>query len=225
MTSKWQSQKRAVAQTARRMAEMGLATGASGNVSVRLPPYETTGLLAITPSGRRYSELSDNDVVVVGFDVEPVEGELAPSSESLMHVAAYRARPDVGAMIHTHGVYSTVAAVAGLEIPPIIDEMVVAIGGAIRVSEYAFPGTKELADNVCSALGERNAALIRSHGAVGVGTDLDEALDVCALTERVAQVFVLSSLLGKVGTLPPEVVKAEQAIFRMRRGSQPTARA
>ena len=223
MTSEWQLQKHTVAQTARRMAELGLATGASGNLSVRLPPYETNDLLAITPSGRRYSELSDNDVVVVDFDVQPVEGELAPSSESLMHVAVYRARPDVGAVIHTHGVYSTVAAVAGLEIPPIIDEMVVAIGGAILVSEYAFPGTQELADNVRAALGDRNAALIASHGAVGVGTDLDEALDVCALTERVAQVFVLSSLLGKVGTLPDEVVEAGQAIFQMRRRSDPTA--
>jgi len=172
--------------------------------------------MAITPMGRSYDLLQAEDVVVVDHEMEAVEGELAPSSESLLHVAVYSRRPDVGAVVHTHAVYSSVAAVASLEIPPIIDEMVVAVGGPVHVSEYAFPGTPELADNVCAALGERNAALIGNHGAVGVGRDLREAVDVCVLTERAAQIFVLSSLLGKAGVLPEEVVEAETAIFRMR---------
>ena len=62
-----------------------------------------------------------------------------------------------------------------------------------------------------------NAALIKSHGAVGVGRDLREALSVCALVERVAQIFLLARTLGKIDELPPDVVKAEQAIFEMRR--------
>jgi len=191
--------------------------GASGNVSVRLGPHAAPDILAITPSGRRNADLKLEDIVVVDFDAEPVEGSLTPSSETLLHVAIYRARPDVGAVIHTHSVFASVASVAGLQIPPIIDEMVVAIGGTVQVSEYAFPSTEELADNVCAALGERNAALIRNHGAVGVGRDLVEALDVCALTERVAQVFVQASLLGKVSELPEDVVQAETAIYNMRR--------
>ena len=220
MTSRWQAEKRAVVLAAQDMVEMGLATGSSGNVSVRLDPNVARELLAITPSGRRYSELNDEDVVVAGFDLEPIEGDLAPSSESLLHAAIYRARPDVGAVVHTHSVFASVAAVAGVsEIPPIIDEMVVSIGGAIRVSEYAFPGTQELADSVCAALGPRNAALIGNHGTVGVGEDLAEALDVCALTERLAQIFVYASLLGDVKTLPEDIVKAEASIFRMKRQS------
>ena len=199
------------------MAELGLLPGASGNVSVRLGPHAAPDILAITPSGRRNADLKLEDIVVVDFDAEPVEGSLTPSSETLLHVAIYRARPDVGAVIHTHSVFASVASVAGLQIPPIIDEMVVAIGGTVQVSEYAFPSTEELADNVCAALGERNAALIRNHGAVGVGRDLVEALDVCALTERVAQVFVQASLLGKVSELPEDVVQAETAIYNMRR--------
>ena len=199
------------------MAELGLLPGASGNVSVRLGPHAARDLLAITPSGRRNADLKLEDIVVIDFDAEPVEGSLTPSSETLLHVAIYRARPDVGAVIHTHSVFASVASVAGLQIPPIIDEMVVAIGGTVQVSEYAFPSTEELADNVCAALGERNAALIRNHGAVGVGRDLVEALDVCTLTERVAQVFVQASLLGKVSELPEDVVQAETAIYNMRR--------
>ena len=220
MSSKWANEKRLVLEAAREMAAMGLVTGSSGNVSLRVEPSGDSGeLLAITPSGRAYSSLTDEDIVIADFDVEPVEGELTPSSEALLHVAAYRARSDVNAVIHTHSVYCSVAAVAGLEIPPIIDEMMISVGGPIKVSEYRFPGSEELADSVCAVLGERNAALIKNHGAVGVGRDLRQALDVCALIERVAQVYVYASLLGKVEALPADVVEAELALYRMRQGS------
>ncbi len=219
MNSRWAEEKSAVAEAAREIAALGLVEGSSGNVSLRLEHTEREGpLLAITPSGQPYSALRDEDIVIVDFDVEPVEGELVPSSETLLHVGAYRQRSDVNAIIHTHSVYCSVAAVAGLEIPPIIDEMVVYIGGAVKVSEYAFPSTEELAEAVCDALGERNAALIRNHGAVGVGRDLRQAVDVCALVERVAKIYVYASLLGKVDTLPADVVEAEQGMFRMRQG-------
>ena len=217
MSSRWTSEKAAVASAAREMAALGLVTGASGNVSLRLDAVSEAGeLLVITPSGRAYDTLKDEDIVITDFDVEPVEGDLAPSSETALHLAIYRARPDARAVIHTHSVYSSVAAVAGLDIPPIIDEMMVSIGGPVKVSDYGFPGTQELAEKVCAALGERKAALIRNHGAVGVGSDLHEALNVCALVERVAQIFIYSSLLGKVNTLPSDVVEAELAIYRMR---------
>ena len=217
MSTRWKEQKRQVIWAAQRMAALGLVTGASGNVSMRLEPLGSTEIMAVTPSGKPYDALTDQDVVVVDFEGEPVEGDLVPSSESLMHAAIYEKRPDVKAVVHTHSVFCSVAAVAGLDIPPIIDEVVVAVGGAIKVSDYAFPGTQQLADSVCAALGERNAALIRNHGAVGVGRTLREAVDVSALLERTAQVFIYASLLGGANTLPPDVVEAELAIFRMRR--------
>ena len=189
------------------------ATSVSGFPQPRTPRE----LIAVTPMGKAHSTLKDEDIVVTDFDAEPVEGDLTPSSETLLHLGVYRARPDVRAVLHTHSVFASVAAVAGLEIPPIVDEMTVAVGGAVKVSEYAFPGTQQLADSVCAALGERNAALIRNHGAVGVGSSVREALDVCALVERMAQVFIYASLLGKVNILPEDVVEAELAIYRMQR--------
>ena len=219
MKSMWAAEKRAVVEAAREIASLGLVAGSSGNVSLRLQPAERDReLLAITPLGKPWSDLQDEDIVIVDFDIEPVEGDLVPSSETLLHVGAYRRRADVNAVIHTHSVYCSVAAVTGVDIPPIIDEMVIYVGGAVRVSEYAFPGSQELADAVCAALGDRNAALIRNHGAVSVGRDLREAIDVCALVERVAQIYVYASLLGKPDTLPADVVEAEQAVFRMRQG-------
>jgi L-fuculose-phosphate aldolase len=108
--------------------------------------------------------------------------------------------------------------VAGLEIPPIIDEMVIAIGGPVEIAAYAFPGTQELADSVCAALGDRNAALIRNHGSVGVGRDLREAVDVSALLEHAAKVLVYATLAGKVNTLPPEAIEVEKSMYQMRGG-------
>ena len=219
MSNRWSDAKRDVAATAREMAVLGLVTGSSGNVSLRLEAHDSRELIAITPSGKPYPTLNDEDIVIVDHEVEPVDGELVPSSETLLHVAIYEARPDVQAIIHTHSVFSSVAAVAGMDIPPIIDEMMITIGGPIKVSEYAFPGTQELADKVVAALDERNAALIRNHGAVGVGRDLREALDICSLVERMAQIFVYTSLMGKVNTLPADVVETELALFRMKRQS------
>ena len=170
--------------------------------------------------GGRCEQAEAEEIVVVDRDLTTVEGDLAPSSESLLHTSIYAARPDVGGVVHTHAVYSSAAAVAGLEIPPIVDEMVVALGGAVRVSEYAPPASEDVAEKVCSALGKRDAALVRNHGAVAVGASPRSALDTAILVERAAKIFVLSSILGGAATLPDEVVEAETAIFEMRRQSR-----
>ena len=208
--------KQQVAEVARRMAKLDLVSGTSGNVSARL----SDGLMAITPMGKSYEGMTADDIVVVDGDLNPVEGDLMPSSESLLHVAIYAARPDVGGIVHTHAVYSSAVAAAGLAIPPIVDEMVVTLGGAVRVSEYAPPASEEVAERVCDALGNRDAALIRNHGAVAVGADPEAALKASILTERAAKIFVLSSILGHPTTLPDEVVASEAAIFEMRRAAR-----
>lgn len=208
--------KQQVAEVARKMADLGLVSGTSGNVSARL----LDGLMAITPMGKSYEGMSADDIVVVDGNLYPVEGDSMPSSESLLHTAIYVARADVGSIVHTHAVYSSAVAAAGMAIPPIVDEMVVNLGGEVRVSEYAPPASEEVADRVCAALGNRDAALIRNHGAVAVGVDPEAALAASVLTERVAQIFVLSSILGNPTTLPDEVVASEAAIFEMRRAAR-----
>ena len=208
--------KKQVAEVAGKMAELGLVSGTSGNVSARLPE----GLMAITPMGRSYEGMSSDDIVVVDGDLNSVEGDLTPSSESLLHVAIYAARADVGGIVHSHAVYSSAVAAAGMAIPPIVDEMVVTLGGEVQVSEYAPPASEAVAERVCEALGNRDAALIRNHGAVAVGADAESALAAAVLTERVAQIFAISSIIGHPTTLPDDVVASEAAIFEMRRAAR-----
>ena len=212
----YEAARQQVAEVARKMAAAGLVSGTSGNASARLPE----GLMAITPMGGRCEEASSEEIVVVDAELTTVEGDRAPSSESLLHAAVYAARPDVGGVVHTHAVYSSAAAVAGVEIPPIVDEMVVTLGGAVRVSEYAPPASAEVAERVLSALGSRDAALIRNHGAIAVGESPSAALETAMLVERAAKVFAVASVLGGAATLPHDVVDAEIAIFEMRRQSR-----
>ena len=202
---------------AQAMAWDRLVSSYSGNASLRLAGDVRQDLVLITPSRRSYSELRAEELVVIDLEGEPVEEILMPSSEAHLHLSVYKHRPDVGAVIHAHSVFASVAAVAGLAIPPIVDEMVVALGGEVRVAQYGFPGTEELSQRAVEALGDRNAVLLKNHGMVGVGRTLPEALEVCRLVERVAQIFVYSAMLGEVHPLPQEVVEIEQGIFRMQR--------
>ena len=214
MTADRQPHKQGVADAARKMAELGLVVGTAGNVSSRVEGEP--GVMAITPSGVGYEGLTADKIVVADFEMDTLEGDLPPSSESLLHVGIYRRRPDVRAVVHTHSIYSSVLAVSGIDLPPVIDEVAVYLGGGVRVSEYGFPGSEELASNVCDALGIRKAAFIANHGAVAVGESLEEALDLCLLVERASQIYVMARSLGQVTPIPPRFVEAQKAIYRMR---------
>ena len=199
------------------MYRRGLVGAYSGNTSLRLSGVGDEGLLLVTPTHHPYYRLQPEELVVVNLDGEPVaSGGMRPSSETRVHLEIYRNRDDVRAVAHTHSIYASVAAVVGRDIPPLIDEMLLTIGGPVKVSKYAFPGTQELAEEAWAALGDRNAALLRNHGVVGVGPDIWEALEVCDLVERLAHIFVLARNFGPRAavTLPEDAIAAEMEMFR-----------
>ena len=209
----WESEKKAVIEVAQEMERKGLVVGTAGNVSLRLKDPGGRELLAITPSGRYYDSLKLDDIVVVDFAGQRVEGELKASIETVMHTEVYKARKKVNAIVHAHPAFCSAIAVAGMDIPPLIDEQVIYIGGEIKVAEYALPGSPDLAKNAVSALGPRNAVILANHGVLSVGRDMREALTVCELAEEMAKIYVSALSLGKVNTLPAEVVELEKAFF------------
>ena len=216
---KWQSERTAVVQAAQQLLRLGLVAATSGNVSMRLEGDEKEGLIAVTPAGTDYETMTPEDIVVVDYDVDVIEGETVPSSESLTHVAVYKARRDISAVIHTHSIYASVLAVAGVALPPILDELIAYLGGPVEVAEYGFPSTEDLGEKAIQAMGERNAVFIRNHGVLAAGRDMPDALRACELVERAAQIYIQARALGSVRTLPSEVVEAEVNIFRMRQGT------
>lgn len=213
--TRWLEERQQVLEASLLMEKKGLVVGTSGNVSRRLSAAEGRDLMAITPSRRYYDTLSAEDIVVVDFEAEPVEGDLVPSAETLLHAAIYRARTDVGAVFHTHSVYASALAVAGRELPAILDDQVVFLGGGISVAPYGLPASEELSTNVVSALGGHNAVILANHGAVAVGRDLRRALTAAELLEKASQVYVMAASLGQVNLLPPDIVEVGQAFFRM----------
>ena len=213
--SKWQEEKRLILETSQKMQEEGLVVGMAGNVSLRLPVENERELLAITPTRRYYDLLTIDDIQVIDFEAEPVEGDLAPSVETMLHIGIYQVKKNINAVIHTHSVFASAISVAGLEIPPILDEQVSFIGGEIKLAKYALPGSQELVANVLTALGERNAVLLPNHGVVGIGRTMRDAFTVCQLVEKTAKIYLLALALGKVNPLPTEAVEVEKAFFAM----------
>lgn len=167
----------------------------------------------ITPSGLPYENMTTADLVRMDFSGNVLDGNRKPSSEWRLHAALYLARPDCGAVVHTHSVYATAFAVARRPVLPVVEDMAQVVGGSVEVAEYSLPGTAELAQNAVSALADRGAVLLASHGLVGVAADLPEALQVCRLVEKAAQVLLLAHQLGPVQTLSPEDVACMRRFY------------
>jgi L-fuculose-phosphate aldolase len=209
----WEPQKQEVLDTAQKMSQRGFVVGTSGNVSLRFRDSGGRDLVAITPSGRPYDTMKLNDIVIVDLDGLRVEGELTPSIETMLHTGIYKARKKVNAVMHTHPVYGSIIAVAGLEIPAILDDQVTQMGGEIKVARYALSGSPEMTANVLAALGPRNAALMANHGAIALGKSMQEAFTTCQLLEKTAQIYVFALALRNVTLLPADAAEVEKAFF------------
>ena len=211
--SRWQREKKLVLETAQKMLEKGLVVGTAGNVSLRLPCEGGRQSLAITPSARHYNLLSVEEIQVIDFEAKPIEGDLTPSMESMMHIGIYEARKNINAVIHTHSVYASAVSVAGHDIPAILDDQVAFLGGQIKLAGHALTGSPEQVSSVIAALEDRNAVLLPNHGAVGIGRTMSDAFTACELIEKTARIYLLALSTGKVNLLPDEEFEAEKAIY------------
>ena len=211
--NQWQEARKTVLETALEMCRKGLVVGNSGNISFRLSPEGSRGIMAITPTSRHYDTLIPSDIPIIDFDGRTVDGKLKPSVETPMHIAIYRARENVNAVIHTHSVFASAVAVAGLEIPCILLDQIIFLGGEIKKSGGALVSTPEQITDFIRALGDRSAVLLPNHGAVGTGRTMRDAFNACELIEKTARIYLLALAAGKVNTLPEEVRKAEKRLY------------
>lgn len=175
------------------LVQKGLISGTWGNISARIP---ATQYIAITPSGYPYHLLNASHIVIVDLEGKVVQGSLKPSSELPLHLSVYQARTDISAIVHTHSVFASACAVARKPIPAIIEDLIQINGGSVNVAEYALPGTEQLAYHTAKALGNRQSVLLANHGMIGCGRNLTEAMMVCELVEKAAQIFIHSQQLG-----------------------------
>lgn len=182
------------------LIERKLVAGSWGNISVKI----TDGVYAVTPSGRGYANQKPEDIVIIDDACNALDGELTPSSESKLHTAIYNACPEAKAIIHTHSIYASALAAMRKPVPAIIEDIVQIIGGRVECAEYALPGTQELADNAVKAMKGRKGVLLANHGAVCWGKDLADALMVCEILEKAAQIAIICQSCGGAVELSSE---------------------
>ena len=195
MSKEEQEKRRGIIAACLWMNSSGLNQGTSGNISVR---HGDTML--ISPSGVPYEQLEPDDIVAMTLTGEYgsylASGANVPSSEWRFHLDIMRARPDVGAIVHTHSLYATVLGCVRKDIPA-VHYMIAAAGGPnIRCSTYATYGTAELSTAALAALEDRTCCILANHGMIATGPTLAKAQWLAVELETIAKQYYLTLCIG-----------------------------
>ncbi len=206
----YEETRRTVLEAILEAVEMKLINGTSGNIAMRTS--EDPNVICITPSSVPYKGMTAEDIAVVRMREDGVnewiEGRYKPSSEVPMHCSVLRARPDVGATVHTHSMYATICAMGkGAKLLPLTPPH--CEFAPVGMVDFFLPGDVKAANWVRDALGENGrVCLIRNHGMFAVGRNMGAAMDAAVYTEEMAQTTVFSKMLGTYEPLPEDTVEA-----------------
>ena len=193
-----------VAAYGRLILDHGLATGAGGNISAR-----EADTMLISPSGYSLAEAAPEDYVAISVSSGQITSQngLRPSSEVLMHLACYRQRPEIRALIHTHPQHTIALTSSGHDLRPMFADAVVYLGGRIPHLDYITVTTPELAAAVEKLIPGDNCIILRNHGAITVGENLKQAFWRACTVEEAARIQVLALTVGKPRFLTSEEAK------------------
>jgi len=198
--------------------ERGLIAGPDGNVSVRIARDHVVA----TPRGFSKADVEEHDLVLLTLEGTKIGGKHEASSEIAMHLAAYRARPDVFAVVHAHPPIATAFAVSGQGLPgDVLPELAIQVG-EVPLVPYATPGTDALPDAMKPFLPNYDAFLLANHGVTTLGRTLMEAHQRMESVEHSANILLTARLLGRVNALDVDDVRVLEAP-RRRVSSGPAA--
>ncbi|TWS99465.1 class II aldolase/adducin family protein [Reyranella sp. CPCC 100927] len=201
--------RRALIDTCRRMNALGINQGTSGNASVRLAGDR----FLITPSGVVYDAMTPAQIPTMTLSGRWY-GARRPSSEWRFHRDILAARPDAGAVIHTHGPLVTTLAVLRRDIPAFHYMVAVAGGDSIRCAPYATFGTQALSDLALAALDGRRACLLANHGLIAIGATLEKALALAVEVEALAGMYLRACAIGTPALLNDAQMAEALDLFR-----------
>ena len=199
--------------TTRKLHQLGLNKGTSGNVSVR----DGDGFL-VTPSGMDVDAMTAPDMVAMNFEGRlRMQGEhdRKPSSEWFFHRDILQSRPELNAVIHAHSMFATTLACLHVEIPAFHYMIAVTGGDSIRCAPYALFGSQKLSDAAVAALQDRRACLLANHGMITVGETLAEAFDIAVEVENLCELYWRALQIDK-----PHVLSEQEMVevFRSFKG-------
>ena len=200
-----------IAEIGRRLYPLGFVPATDGNISARLDG----NTVLITPSGLAKGALTPEDITKIDMEGGLISGK-KPSSEYLLHLCFYKARPDVMAVIHAHPPLATGLASAGMALDrPLTSEIVITLG-KVPLAEYATPGTTEVTDSIAGLVKEHNAIMLANHGVVTCGRDLETAFQRMETVEQAAKITLVAEHLGGGRLIPADkVLKLEEMRRRL----------
>jgi L-ribulose-5-phosphate 4-epimerase len=188
--SPYDLEKQQVVETAQRLVEKGYLMATGGNLSIRIP---RRAAFAVTPSNYDYSKMTPDDVCVLDFELNVIEGALKPSVESALHAGVYVTRADVNAVVHTHQVYASTLALINAPIPALFDEQVRFLGRSVEIIPYAPSGTGFLKNAIVKHIkNHNNAYILQNHGTLCLGHDVERAAHNVEILEKCALAYLLA---------------------------------
>ncbi len=199
--------------------ERRLLVGLDGNLSVRL----SDGLVLCTQAGCHKGLLRDEHLVVIDLAGRKVRGRGEPTSEMAMHLACYRERADIEAIVHAHPPTCVAFTVAGVSMARCVLPEVVLTLGAVPTLAYATTGTASLADSVGAAMRSHDAVMMDRHGAVTVGDTLESAFCKLETMEHMAVIMLRARQLGRIQDLPASEAVHLRQMGLHRYGGPPAA--
>lgn len=198
-------------ETARILEQKGFLSLKEGNIAIL---DREAGRAYVTPSSVRKLTMTEDMVATVDAQTgEQLEGSYKASSETLLLLAALRARMDCTAAIHSHCTYLTAYAFQGRPID-MQNTSNIALFGQIPCIPYGIPGTEDIAKGLPEALQKHNLCLLSNHGVICVGPDMDECAGILELFEDTVKTYVISCSFGSPVSIPDAALQ----IMRERMG-------
>jgi ribulose-5-phosphate 4-epimerase/fuculose-1-phosphate aldolase len=179
---------------AQRAVRCRLVINTQGNISVRDPQSRS---IAITPHDVEYDEMTAEDIVVVDYDGNVIDGSGEPSEETSVHRAVYAARPELHAVVHTEPVFTNVFGALGKPIEPVLVSVLVANRGPVPVMPFMPSGSTEFGMEMVRTMGAGNAVIWGNHGLLTAGPTLKAAFRASVAVESAAEVYQLALRLGE----------------------------
>jgi L-fuculose-phosphate aldolase len=205
-----QTLRRDIIEYGKHLYDRNYVGGTEGNISVRLDSSK----VLITPTGKNLGWLKPSQLVMLSVRGKKLSGKLLPSSEYKLHLAIYTYRHNVKAICHAHPLYATAYAVAGLAMDKVILPEVIMTLGTVPLIEYGTPGTLELFEKMCCKIKNHNAFLMKNHGVLTVGKDLED-FNKMEIVERYARILFIANLIGKPSVIPKKMAEKIAGLERI----------
>jgi L-fuculose-phosphate aldolase len=186
--------KEQICEIGRRVYQKGFAAANDGNITVRLNDRE----VLCTPTMVSKGYMKCEDICKVDYEGKQLAGTRKRTSEVLLHLAIYKARPDINAVLHCHPPHATAFAVAQEPIPKCILPEVEVFLGEVPMAVYETPGTQKFAETVLPYVKECNTIILANHGTVTFGPTLENAYFNTEIIDAYCKILILARQLGRV---------------------------